>query len=98
VSVLDTVVPHAKAYKEAATLRIPVHRHERRDATASCRAPSTVMHQLAWELDPEPAGRTRRRLPSGGAVGMSRQGVCRRAPPAAWRSPLLRGQPRQQRA
>ena len=30
VSVLDTVVPHAKAYKEAATLRIPVHRHERR--------------------------------------------------------------------
>jgi chromosome partitioning related protein ParA len=24
VSVLDTVVPHAKAYKEAATLRIPV--------------------------------------------------------------------------
>mgnify|MGYP000057677460 FL=1 len=30
VSVLDTVVPHAKAYKEAATLRVPVHRHERR--------------------------------------------------------------------
>ena len=30
VTVLETVVPHAKAYKEAATLRIPVHRHERK--------------------------------------------------------------------
>ena len=30
VSLLKTVVPHAKAYKEAATLRVPVHQHERR--------------------------------------------------------------------
>ncbi len=30
VAVLETVVPHAKAYKEAATLRVPVHRHERK--------------------------------------------------------------------
>lgn len=55
VSVLDTVVPHAKAYKEAATLRIPVHRHERKRSGA---APSayTVMHELAWELIPSLQG------------------------------------------
>ena len=55
VSVLDTVVPHAKAYKEAATLRIPVHRHEpRRDGVMP--SASTVMHQLAWELIPSLQG------------------------------------------
>jgi chromosome partitioning related protein ParA len=51
VSVLQTVVPHAKAYKEAATLRVPVHRHEpTREGTmpsAGC-----VMHRLVWELIP----------------------------------------------
>lgn len=51
VSVLDTVVPHAKAYKEAATLRLPVHRHERRREGAMPSA-YAVMHQLAWELIP----------------------------------------------
>lgn len=51
VSVLDTVVPHAKAYKEAATLRIPVHRHEPRRSGVMPSA-CTVMHQLAWELIP----------------------------------------------
>ena len=67
VSVLDTVVPHAKAYKEAATLRIPVHRHERRREGAMPSA-STVMHQLAWELIPSLEGvyadsiRTRQRI------------------------------------
>ena len=55
VSVLDTVVPHAKAYKEAATLRIPVHRHERRRDGVMPSA-STVMHQLAWELIPSLQG------------------------------------------
>ena len=55
VTVLETVVPHAKAYKEAATLRIPVHRHERKREGV---APSayTVMHQLAWELIPSLEG------------------------------------------
>lgn len=55
VSVLNTVVPHAKAYKEAATMRIPVHRHERtrRGVTPSACA---VMHQLAWELIPSLGG------------------------------------------
>lgn len=55
VTVLDTVVPHAKAYKEAATLRLPVHRHERRREGV---APSawTVMHQLVWELIPSLQG------------------------------------------
>ncbi len=51
VSVLDTVVPHAKAYKEAATLRLPVHRHERRREGVTPSA-YTVMHRLVWELIP----------------------------------------------
>ena len=55
VSVLDTVVPHAKAYKEAATLRIPVHRHERRRDGVMPSA-AAVMHQLAWELIPSLRG------------------------------------------
>ena len=55
VSVLETVVPHAKAYKEAATLRIPVHRHERKREGVTPSA-CTVMHQLAWELIPSLQG------------------------------------------
>ena len=51
VSVLKTVVPHAKAYKEAATLRVPVHRHERK-RNGPMPSAYTVMHQLAWELIP----------------------------------------------
>ena len=51
VSVLETVVPHAKAYKEAATLRVPVHRHERKREGPMPSA-YAVMHQLAWELIP----------------------------------------------
>lgn len=55
VAVLETVVPHAKAYKEAATLRVPVHRHERkRDGPMP--SAYTVMHQLAWELIPSLEG------------------------------------------
>jgi chromosome partitioning related protein ParA len=51
VTVLNTIVPHAKAYKEAATLRFPVHRHEvRRNGVAP--SAHTVMHELAWELIP----------------------------------------------
>jgi chromosome partitioning related protein ParA len=53
--VLQTVVPHAKAYKEAATLRVPVHRHERRRSGVMPSA-SVVMHQLAWELIPSLQG------------------------------------------
>lgn len=55
VSVLDTIVPHAKAYKEAATLRMPVHRHERRRDGVTPSA-CTVMHQLVWELIPSLEG------------------------------------------
>ena len=55
VTVLDTAVPHAKAYKEAATLRIPVHRHEHRREGVTPSAYS-VMHQLAWELIPSLQG------------------------------------------
>jgi len=55
VSVLSTVVPHNKAYKEAATLRIPVHRRER-NRTGPTPSASAVMHQLAWELIPDLEG------------------------------------------
>jgi chromosome partitioning related protein ParA len=55
VSLLKTVVPHAKAYKEAATLRIPVHRHERRREGTMPSAWS-VMHGLVWELMPSLRG------------------------------------------
>lgn len=56
VGVLDTVVPNAKAYKEAATLRLPVHRHE---PARRGRMPSAceVMHRLMWELMPPLCGR-----------------------------------------
>jgi chromosome partitioning related protein ParA len=56
VTVLETVVPHAKAYKEAATLRTPVHRHERK-REGNTPSAYTVMHQLAWELIPSLQGR-----------------------------------------
>ncbi len=55
VAVLGTVVPHAKAYKEAATLRVPVHRHERKRDGPTPSA-YTVMHQLTWELIPSLEG------------------------------------------
>ena len=55
VAILETVVPHAKAYKEAATLRVPVHRHERKRDGPTPSA-YTVMHQLAWELIPSLEG------------------------------------------
>jgi chromosome partitioning related protein ParA len=55
VSLLKTVVPHAKAYKEAATLRVPVHQHERRREGTMPSAWS-VMHCLAWELMPSLRG------------------------------------------
>jgi len=68
VAVLDTVLPQAKAYKEAATLRIPVHRHEPRRSGAM---PSAyhVMHELAWELIPELRGvHAGLSMPRGGLV------------------------------
>jgi chromosome partitioning related protein ParA len=55
VSVLNTYVPYAKSYKEAATLRIPVHRHEPSRAGTMASAYDT-MHALLWELVPNLAG------------------------------------------
>ncbi|WP_275990967.1 ParA family protein [Burkholderia glumae] len=59
VDVLKCVVPYAKAYKEAATLRIPVHWHEpNRSTAAAAGTPSAarVMLELVWELIPNFAG------------------------------------------
>lgn len=49
VDVLDTTVPHAVAYKQAATAQLPVH------WTDPARAGLT-MHRLLWELVPSLAG------------------------------------------
>lgn len=51
VEVLDTVVPHSKAYKEAATKRLPVHRHDFKGG-ASTPCASEVFHNLVYELFP----------------------------------------------
>jgi chromosome partitioning related protein ParA len=51
VTILDTVIPNAVAYKDAFTARRPVHQVSRQGGT---RFPSgyEVMHRLAWELQP----------------------------------------------
>lgn len=67
VSVLDTIVPHAKAYKEAATLRIPVHSHERKRDGPTPSA-YTVMHALAWELIPSLEGALANAAPGRGVL------------------------------
>ncbi|MGO4155304.1 ParA family protein [Cupriavidus sp. YAF13] len=51
VTLLNTPVPLAKAYTEASTKRIPVHRHETRHPGAM-KSASQVMHELVWELIP----------------------------------------------
>jgi len=55
VSVLDTMVPNAVAYKDAFTLRLPVHRYS---ITGGARMPSgyEVMHRVMWELFPQTRG------------------------------------------
>ena len=55
VTVLDTVVPDAKSYKESATLCIPAHRHEPSRKGTMPSAYET-MHALLWELVPSLAG------------------------------------------
>lgn len=49
VDVLDSTVPHAVAYKQAATAQLPVHWMDPSRAGAT-------MHQLLWELIPSLAG------------------------------------------
>ncbi|MGT2433383.1 ParA family protein [Cupriavidus basilensis] len=51
VTLLNTPVPLAKAYTEASTKRIPVHRHETRHP-GTMKSASQVMHELVWELIP----------------------------------------------
>ncbi len=48
---LDTIIPAAKSYKESATLRIPVHCHERIHDGKSESA-LKIMTDLVWELFP----------------------------------------------
>lgn len=54
VTILDTVVPNAVAYKEAFSLRVPAHRHERRSARSV--SAFETMHRVAWELQPDLRG------------------------------------------
>jgi chromosome partitioning related protein ParA len=51
MAILDTAVPAAVAYREAATLRLPVHRHDAKRRNASPCA-NEVMHALVAELFP----------------------------------------------
>ena len=55
VNILETMVPNAVAYKDAFTLRLPVHRHS---ITGGTRMPSgfEVMHRIMWELFPSTRG------------------------------------------
>jgi chromosome partitioning related protein ParA len=55
VTILNTVIPTAKAYNEAATARIPVHQHEFRKRDGALTANQTL-HHLVWELIPSLEG------------------------------------------
>jgi chromosome partitioning related protein ParA len=61
VTILDTVIPNAVAYKDAFTARRPVHQVSRQGGT---RFPSgyEVMHRLVWELQPHLYGHFAGRL------------------------------------
>jgi chromosome partitioning related protein ParA len=52
VSIMNTIIPSAKAYTEAATLRIPVHQHETRKDNPQSITANQTLHQLIWELLP----------------------------------------------
>ncbi len=55
LTMLETAIPHAKAYKEAAARKMPVHRYdpERHGASPSA---WEVMHAFAYELFPDLRG------------------------------------------
>ncbi|MGM9489533.1 ParA family protein [Ideonella sp. YS5] len=61
VTILDTVIPNAVAYKDAFTARRPVHQISRQGGS---RFPSgyEVMHRLVWELQPNLYGHFAGRL------------------------------------
>lgn len=61
VSILETVVPDAVAYKEAFSNRRPVHRGNKSGGVRYA-SPFEVMHRLAWELIPSLRGRFAGRL------------------------------------
>jgi chromosome partitioning related protein ParA len=52
VSLLKTVIPMSKAYKEAATGQIPVHIYERSRNGGQMLSAWDVMHSIVWELVP----------------------------------------------
>ena len=55
VTILNTVIPDAKSYKESATLCVPAHRHEPSRKGTMPSAYDT-MHALLWELVPSTVG------------------------------------------
>ncbi len=58
VTVLDTVIPSAKAFLEATTFRVPVHRYDPfGEKTRGAAIPAgTTMHHLVYELFPNLCG------------------------------------------
>ena len=55
LTMLDAMIPHAKAYKEASARRMPVHRYEPLRAGGG-KSAWEVMHALAYELFPDLKG------------------------------------------
>jgi chromosome partitioning related protein ParA len=52
VSILEPVIPQAVAYREAFTLRLPVHRHNQVGGVRTLSG-FEVMHRLLWALHPD---------------------------------------------
>ena len=61
VTILDTVIPSAVAYKDAFTARRPVHQLNRQGGTR-CPSGYEVMHRIVWELQPQLYGHFAGRL------------------------------------
>jgi chromosome partitioning related protein ParA len=51
VTILDTVIPNAVAYKDAFTARVPVHTINKTGGSRYASG-SEVMHRIVWELQP----------------------------------------------
>jgi chromosome partitioning related protein ParA len=56
ISALETTIPSTKAFKEATSLQLPVHRYEYSKRDPNSQTAYEIMHMLAWELMPNFTG------------------------------------------
>jgi chromosome partitioning related protein ParA len=56
IGALDTTIPSTKAFKEATSLQMPVHRYEYSKRDPNSQTAYEIMHMLAWELMPNFTG------------------------------------------